>query len=99
MRLEVRDGALTTESVARLAAVSWFGGLIGLLVFVGIPALVFSSIVRVMNGETLNLTRDLWVLVVLPFIVAGQAVVVALLIGFGYWIVRRYRVITVDRAE
>jgi hypothetical protein len=32
-------------------------------------------------------------------VVAGQAVVVALLIGFGYWIVRRYRPITINGAS
>jgi hypothetical protein len=90
---------LTTSSVTRLAAVCWFVGLMGLLVVVGIPALAISALVHVVGGGTLHVTRDLWVVVALPMVVAGQAVVVALLIGFGYWIVRRYRPITINGAS
>lgn len=103
MNLKIRDGQLTLGSVFRLAAVGWavcgliiFGGIFLLLLLIGI-----AGGAMLVNGETINgrgavLMAMLPMIVILPVILALQAVMFGGMITGGAALYRLWRPLSVS---
>ncbi len=92
MELVVANGTLTSASVARLIAVGWFFGFgaIGLVVLIFL-ALVGPLVAGLSNQLHLPTPSQLLGLVMLPVILALQAVAVGAIGALGVSVYGRYR--------
>jgi hypothetical protein len=92
MKLLVANGMLTSGSVARLIAIGWFCGVGSLaLVVLVLAALVGPLIAGLEHQLQMPSLRQILPLLMLPVVLALQAVMVGAVGAFGVWIYKRYR--------
>ena len=91
MDLQVESGSLTLGAIFKLVAVGWF---LGTGLVIGLPIIIL-SILLALFGHNAGMQSPWLVVLLIPFILAAQSLIVVCLVSIGLWLYRRWTSISV----